>query len=151
MIFFTVRWESWAGIWTRMRWGSRWTEKTVLVKEASPVILARSTCSSPVNEKQRRRGRERVEIKDEGVLVQRGWFRFVPNKGIKPQGEIISEQWGHSPTTPCGRQLGPIRKRRPLTAVSEPRAMPRQQATGGEWTGRRRSEEESDWFPVSAR
>lgn len=34
------------------------------------------------------------EIKDESVLVQRGRFRFVPNKGIKPQGEIISEQWG---------------------------------------------------------
>jgi hypothetical protein len=50
-----------------------------------------------------------VEIKDESVLVQRGRFRFVPNKGIKPQGEIISEQWGHSPTTPSARQLGPIR------------------------------------------
>ena len=121
MIFFTVRWESCAGIRTKVRWGSGWTEKTVLVKEASPVILAKSTCSSPVDEKRRGREGERVEIKDESVLVQRGRFRFVPNKGIKPQGEIISEQWGHSPTTPSARQLGPIRKRRPLTAAPAPR------------------------------
>ena len=45
------------------------------------------------------KGERIVEIKDESVLVQRGRFRFVPNKGIKPQGEIISEQWAHSPTT----------------------------------------------------
>jgi len=76
-----------------MRWETGWTEKTVLAKEASPDILARSTCSSPVDERTAVGGRGRGEIKDEGVLVQRGRFRFVPNKGIKPQGEIISEQW----------------------------------------------------------
>ena len=114
MTFFTVRWESCAGIRTKVRWGSGWPEKPVLAKEASPVILARSTCSSPADEKRVQGGEERVEIKDEGVLGQRGRFRFVPNKGIGPQGEIISEQWGHSPTTPSARQLGPIRKRRPL-------------------------------------
>ena len=98
VIFFTMRWGSCADIRTRVRWGSEVTEKTVLVKEASPVILARSTCSSPVNEKKAQKGRkEKVEIKDESALVQRGWFRFVPKKGIEPQGDIISEQWGHSP------------------------------------------------------
>jgi hypothetical protein len=62
---------------------------------------------------------ERVEIKDESVLVQRGRFRFVPKNGIKPQGEIISEQWGRSPTTPPpARQPGPIRKRRLLARSS---------------------------------
>jgi len=74
---------------------------------------------------------ERVEIKDESVLVQRGRFRFVPNKGIKPQGEIISEQWGHSPTTPSARQLGPVRKRRPLTAALAPKVTAQAKATGG--------------------
>jgi len=75
-------------------------------------------------------GKERVEIKDESVLAQRGRFRFVPNKGIKPQGEIISEQWGHSPTTPSTRQLGPIRKRRPMTAVLAPQTA-QAKAAGG--------------------
>ena len=74
---------------------------------------------------------ERVEIKDESVLVQRGRFRYVPNKGIKPQGEIISEQWGHSPTTPSARQPGPVRKRRPLAAAVAPWATAQARVTRG--------------------
>ena len=83
-------------------------------------------------------GGERVEIKDESVLVQRGRFGFVPNKGIKPQGEIISEQWGHSQTTPsatAARQLGPIRKKRLFTGIPATWVTAQAKATVT-WSGR---------------
>ena len=101
-------------------------------------------------------GERLVEIKDEGVLVQRGRFRFVPNKGIKPQGEIISEQWGHSRTTPSARQLGPIRKRWPVAVDCglSPTGHSSNEDNGGQSTRRRRNKERlgrSSRFSIQSR
>ena len=140
MTFFTMRWESCAGIgqgemgiWVAGKAGFSERGVTCSPRETNVFVAG--------GRKTGARGEERAEIRDGGVLAQRGRFRFVPNKGIGPQGEIISEQWGHRPTTPSARHLGPIRKTRPAAQLATAGHGPASAAwrVGGRRRGRRRA------------